>query len=302
MKPAETASTDQTDSSRNHRRYRYQKVRDARKQPIRGLWKRNGNFIARITVEAADGKKLIRWKPLDEVNTTAEAQAALRKLLTDREQGKPIQTKRPPKLSEGIKRYLEHVKTLSKGKGKRQSTIVKEEASLDKWLEQTGDVRIDRISKSVVNQFAEKRIVAGMSTRTANLDVIALRNVIKLAIDEDKIVGSPVLTWRPLDYTPKRRGLVTMAEIDKLCESALQVSKNGQQFCDYVRLMAFCGSRRDETLRLKWNDVDWQNRQLTVGSDGLAKNHKARAIDFNSQLETHLKELLTRRAPDSDWR
>src|SRR6185369_11899007 len=200
MKRAETASTDQPVNSRNHRRYGYQKVLDARKQPIRGLWKRNGNFIARITVEAPDGKKLIRWKLLEEVNTTAEAQAAIRKLLTDREQGKPIQTKRPPKLSEGIKRYLEHVKTLSKGKGKRQSTIVKEEASLDKWLEQTGDVRIDRISKSVVNQFAEKRIVAGMSTRTANLDVIALRNVIKLAIDEDKIVGSPVLTWRPLDY------------------------------------------------------------------------------------------------------
>src|SRR5436190_14242461 len=110
MKPAETASTDQTDNSRNHQRYRYQKVLDSRKQPIRGLWKRNGNFVARITVEA------------------------------------------------------------------------------------------------------------------------------------------------------------------------LQVSKNGQQFCDYVRLMAFCGSRRDETLRLKWNDVDWQNRQLTIGSDGLAKNHKARAV------------------------
>jgi len=131
---AETPSTDQTENGRNHRRYRYQKVLDARKQPIRGLWKRNGNFIARITVEAPDGKRLIRWKPLEEANTPAEAQAALRKVLTDREQGKPIQTKRPPKLSEGIQRYLGHVKTLSQGKGKRESTIDKEEASLDLCL------------------------------------------------------------------------------------------------------------------------------------------------------------------------
>src|SRR5262245_13829682 len=246
MKPAETASTGQTKNGRNHQRYRYQKVLDSRKQPIRGLWKRNGNFIARITVEAADGKKSICWKPLEEATTTAEAQAALRKLLTEREQGRPIQTKKPPKLGEGIQRYLEHVKTLSKGKGKRESTIIKEEASLDLWLEHTGDIRIDRITKSVVNQFAEERIAAGMSTRTANLDVIALRNVIKLAIDEDKIVGSPVLSWRPLNYTPRKRGLVTMAEIDKVCDAAMKVSKNGRQFCDYVRLMAFCGSRRDE--------------------------------------------------------
>ena len=54
-------------------------------------------------------------------------------------------------------------------------------------------------------------------------------------------------------------------------------------------------------MRLTWSDVDWHNQQLTIGSDGLAKNHKARAVDFNLELETHLKEMFTRKAPDSDW-
>jgi integrase len=52
---------------------------------------------------------------------------------------------------------------------------------------------------------------------------------------------------------------------------------------------------------LKWSDVDWERRQLTIGSDGMAKNRKARVVDFNAELETHLKDMATRRAPDTQW-
>ncbi len=43
-----------TSKSSSSRRYKYTKVLDNRKHPIRGLWKRNGDFVARITVE--DGR------------------------------------------------------------------------------------------------------------------------------------------------------------------------------------------------------------------------------------------------------
>jgi integrase len=65
--------------------------------------------------------------------------------------------------------------------------------------------------------------------------------------------------------------------------------------------MACCGSRRDETLRLKWTDVDWANGQLTVGSDGLSKNGEARKVDFNPKLKSLLKDMFARRAQDTDW-
>jgi len=56
-----------------------------------------------------------------------------------------------------------------------------------------------------------------------------------------------------------------------------------------------------ETLRLKWSDVDWQNRQIVIGSDGLTKNYESRVVDFNQKLEAHLKDMDSRRAPDSEW-
>jgi integrase len=40
---------------------------------------------------------------------------------------------------------------------------------------------------------------------------------------------------------------------------------------------------------------------LTIGSDGLSKNHKSRIVDLNANLEAHLKEMDQRRAPDSEW-
>lgn len=59
---------------KSHSRYKYHKVLDGRKQPIRGLWKRNGKFIARLTVENDSGKKEVRWKPLEGAETQAQAQ------------------------------------------------------------------------------------------------------------------------------------------------------------------------------------------------------------------------------------
>ena len=56
----------------NSRNYSYTKVRDSRKHPIRGLWRRNGKFVARLTVEDDAGRKATKWVPL-EAHTVAAA-------------------------------------------------------------------------------------------------------------------------------------------------------------------------------------------------------------------------------------
>jgi len=159
----------------------------------------------------------------------------------------------------------------------------------------------------MVNSYIAKRQAAGVTGRTVNLEVICFRNVMKRAIDDGWIMSLPTLNLRPLKWTPRKRERVSAEQIERLCQTAINGAesgeqfKNGRQFADYVRLMAYCGSRRSETLRLKLSDIDWNNRQLTIGSDGLAKNHKARVIDFNAKLEAHLRDMESRRVPDSVW-
>jgi integrase len=74
----------------------------------------------------------------------------------------------------------------------------------------------------------------------------------------------------------------------------LEAIKNGREFSDYIRLLAYTGAR-NEGLRLRWSDVDWHNQQLLIGADGTAKNREPRRVDFNPKLEAHLKGMFSRR-------
>jgi integrase len=81
----------------------------------------------------------------------------------------------------------------------------------------------------------------------------------------------------------------------------METSKNGHQFCDYIRLLQYCGSRMAETLRLRWSDVKWEQEQIVIGADGDSKNHESRHVDFNPSLKSHLTEMHQRRDEGSVW-
>lgn len=87
-------------SRSNSRRYSYQKALDARKHPIRGLWKRNGQFVARITVEDDAGRKAVKWVPLEKAQTVAQAQEEFRKLLGERSENRLRHIGRAPTLAD----------------------------------------------------------------------------------------------------------------------------------------------------------------------------------------------------------
>jgi integrase len=305
MKSADTESKDagRTVVSQNqHRRATYSKVMDKRKRPIRGLWERNGRYYAQLTVEdPVSGVKQVRRVPMEGVSTDAQAVAKLQELLTQRRKGALPVLKRTPLFADYAKQYFDYYEKVKDAK--RESTIYTERIIINHWIEHLGHVRVDRITRAMVNGFIAKRQAAGRSGRTVNLDVICFRNVMKRAVDDGWLTILPTLNLRPLKWTPHKRSLLPREDIDRLCQAAVTDDsfKNGREFADYVKLMAACGSRRNETLRLKWSDVDWERKQLTIGSDGMAKNRKARVVDFNSELEAHLKDMETRRAPDTQW-
>jgi integrase len=278
---------------------RYQRVYDGRKQPIRNLWVRNGRFYARLTVtDPNTGRKGNRRIPL-KAETVAQAVAELRRLKTRRDDNTLPVLKLTPKFCDYVKGYFDFYEKVKDAK--RPKTLQTERGHLKRWTEHLGETRLDRISKPMINDFIATRQGESVCGRTVNLAVGALRNVLNRAIDDGWILRLPTENLRPLKWTPKRKDLVSLAQINTLCAAGLEVSKNGVQFSDYIKLMAFCGTRASETLRLVWKDVDWQQKQLTIGSDGLSKNHKARFVDFSPALELHLKEMLSRRAPDSDF-
>jgi integrase len=51
-----------------------------------------------------------------------------------------------------------------------------------------------------------------------------------------------------------------------------------------------------EALRLGWQDVDFETQRLHIGRDGQTKNREPRAVDFNSDLAVHLRDMHARKA------
>jgi integrase len=304
MQPAATESTSLGDTNsgpqHQHRGPTYRKVLDKRKRPIRGLWERNSRYYAQITIEDANtGLKQVKRIPLEGATTPAQAIAQFQELLTQRRKGALPVLKRAPKFADYAEQYFNYYEQAKDAK--RPSTLYTERIAIKHWSEHLGHVRLNQINRPLINSYIAKRQTAGVSGRTVNLDVICFRNVMKRAIDDGWITSLPTQNLRPLKWTAHKRGLFTTEEIARLCEAAAKESKNGREFSDYIRLLAHCGARMSEAFRLKWADVNWDVKQLTIGADGLAKNHQPRVVDFNPKLEAHLKEMYSRRAPDSEW-
>ena len=295
---------------------------DGRKQPVRGLWQRNGRYYAQISIEDfATGLKRVRRVPLvnskgNAVESVAQAVAQLNALRIHRAADTLPKQGRTPTFTAYADAYLAQIKA---GKEKKSSTIEKEEGIIALWKNHMGGIRLDKIRPAHVAGMMNKRLAAGMSKRTAKLDIIVLRNVLKQARDVAEHIQElpvpPGLNRKLKSITPKR-ALFTPDELEKLCAAAMAknedgtpVTKNGLQFCDYVRLMAYSGARRNEALALRWADVDFQGEKLTIerqsggedGADETTKNADGRTVDFNGALKKHLLEMKSRRAPDSQW-
>ena len=134
---------------------------DGRKQPIRGLWERNGKFIARMAVENADGISRTRWVALDGAQTVPQALERLKALHVDRTRNALPVLKRTPKFADYAATYFAYYDDV-KAK-KRPATIQKERGAIRLWTEHIGGLRLDKIKRLHINSFIQKRQAAGMS-------------------------------------------------------------------------------------------------------------------------------------------
>jgi integrase len=302
MQTHETASTPAVVSNAAVHHLRFNSARDARNRKVRGLWKRGERYYLQTRVP---GEKSARKIPLL-ATTLTEAKEEMAKQRTKARDGSLPKGGVKPSLTDYVTDYLDyHTKNQS---GRKASTVTRERTALTQWVQKLGHVRIDKLSKPMIAAFVKDRIRDGISPRTANLDVIVLRNVLKSALDDGLLVTLPMAGIRPLKTVAKKRPTLTPADFDRLLtacvatkEDGSPVTKNGEQLRDYIVFLAYCGARCNEALQVKWADVDFTNRLVCIGADGNSKNSKARHVDFNPDLERHLRAMWDRRAPDSQW-
>jgi integrase len=284
-------------------RAQFMAVRDSRKRRVPGIYTRNGRFYGQLWVSRDDGKKTARKFPLSNaddhpVQTLNEAKEAMEVLRHDRrERQLPTTGIHKPSLAEYIETYFAKAETAQK----KKRTLINERQALDRWKRHLGDVRIDRIYTPMIASFKDKRLRSGVSPRTVNLDQIALRNVLKRASDDGYLRELPSLK-KLKEATPPKRRLLTPHEFERLLAAVGPAcAKNAQQVGDYLRFLAYSGSREQEALHIRWEDVDFEGERVIIGSGGVSKNREIREVEFNDKLGALLRDMATRRAPDCTW-
>src|SRR5580765_154453 len=162
MKATATASnaSDDIKKSQSHA-LKFTKVKDGRKQPVRGLWKRGDRFYARLNVEnPVTGAKRTKWVPLvdkdqNPVQTAPQAIAELHRLQTHRADDTLPTIGRTDKFAEYAKTYLEDI---AAGQGaKAPATVEKEKSILARWADHLGHLRLNQVKRVNVDAFIKAR-------------------------------------------------------------------------------------------------------------------------------------------------
>lgn len=256
--------------------------------PIRNLWQRNGRFYGQLNINGKQTKI-----PLTDCHTVAQASDKLLELRRDIKSGKYKPKVEVPTLKNYREHYLKHVH-------KSPKTMQNEAYFLDDWVTYLGDgIRLDEITPTKILHYRSKQLADGLSARTANLRLVALKNLFKLAKTEGLVDSLPMDGIKQLKYTAPQKVLLEPEVIDKAMTAAMECCpRSGSQFVDYIYLLAYSGMRETECLGLRWENVDFSNRWIAIPAL-LTKNQKPRYINFSDQLEAHLKAMHERRK--NDW-
>src|SRR5205814_10064182 len=92
---------------------------------------------------------------------------------------------------------------------KRPGTLKNKRQAIERWRDYLGHVRIDQIATPAITAYLDKRLKGGIfcgrkfqpvSARTANLDLMMLRYVLRMAMDDGHLRELPRMTM--LDEAP----------------------------------------------------------------------------------------------------
>jgi integrase len=275
---------------------RFVAVFDSRKRKIRGLWKRGDRYYAQMRMEVEGGQTKPKRIALDAA-TLDQARAELEKVRTENRAGKLALPGRRPSFAEFADEYLASVTHAQK----RPSTRRAERMILGYWKTHLGGVALDKITPVMVKAYREKRLGQGVKARTVNIETVTFYAVLKFGVDRGVIASFPRVPQLKQKPAPIRQ-LLSPQDVERLLRHSIHdTTKNADLLKFYLQFLALSGAREKEALRIRWSDVDFENRQVMIGADGSAKNARHRSVNFSNELESLLREMREGRQPDSSF-
>ena len=281
--------------AKNHA-VRFVAVFDSRKRKVRGLWRRGDHYYAQLRMRDKAGVSKPKRISLGVANLD-QARAELERIRTENRAGKLAVPGRHPSFAEFADEYLGSVVHGQK----RASTRRAERVILGYWQVHLGDVRIGQITPVMVKAYREKRLGQAVKARTINIETVTFYAVLKFAVDRG-VIASFLRVRQLRQKHPPKRPLLSPEDVERLLRHCTHdTTKNADLLRFYLPFLALSGAREKEALAVRWEDVDFENRQVTIGADAGSKNARHRRVNFSGELEALLTEMHEGRQPDSSF-
>jgi integrase len=250
------------------------------------LWKRGKRYWCYFTVDGVQFKKPCRLAGQSRAVTNwLEATRIEKVLIAEAQTGKLEKTNGPTKLFAAVDRFLEALKATAH----KDRTVAFNKERLESVKKHFGDVRLSMITRELIEGFQATRRAAGASSRTVNMDIGALRQVLKR-----------FRHWRRLEDDVKMLtesggapiGRVLSADEQKRLFETAQANPEWQHVYCAAVLAGNTSMRGVEVKHLRRRDFDRERRVIDIRD---SKNETSkRKIPLNEPAFAALVQMMAR--------
>jgi integrase len=167
-----------------------------------------------------------------------------------------------------------------------------------------GSMPVNEIKRKDLKSFFDKKYSEGLNLNTIKLIRAPINGILSYAVELELIESNPMRELA-LKYKKKNFELdpLNEAESQSLLEQA-KTFMNGEYYPSVLCALR-TGMRIGEIQALKWDDIDFDNRQIEVkrshrrGRTTDTKNHKRRRVDMTLHLTEILKAHRTAQKRDA---
>lgn len=221
-----------------------------------------------------------------------EAQAKLRELLTDADQGKPF-TGDLKKLTYGdlraglLANYTErgNKSLLVNGEGEEFINGLQALDAFVEYGEEKPGWTVNKITTDAARQFAAKRLEEGVTNSTVNNSLALLRRMLRIAREDGKLPFTPVI--RLLKPNPARKGFLPEAKFNEL------LGHLPLHLRPLITFLYWCGCRLGEAQQITWDQVNLDRAVVRLENEQ-TKSGEARTIPLPDFLVTALRTVTVK--------
>jgi len=156
----------------------------------------------------------------------------------------------------------------------------------------TGDIKVNRVDKSLFEQFITHLQCEKHHTHTTvNIGLRVLKALFNRAVEEHLIIAShPFKEMKPLASKRNDTNIRFLNESQvSLLLNQIEAPKD-LHFRRVIQFYLWTGCRWTEAMELKWDDVDWQNQVFNLGHPD-SQTKLRRAFPMTDHLNELLREL-----------